>query len=88
VHYPRAGYSRNSVEARCVERVPMKARDRNKLGICGGQIVKQLINTFMEIKAETLLSSASQKGVLKPVSLKSIHPQTRQLNFITRNSKE
>ena len=41
----------------------MKNRDRNKLRICGGQIVKQLINTVMEIKAETLLSSASSTAL-------------------------
>ena len=29
-----------------------------------------------------------RKGVLEVVSLKSIHPPTRQLNFITRSSKE
>jgi len=28
----------------------------------------------------------SKKSVLKVVSLKAIHPQTRQLNFVTRNS--
>ena len=34
------------------------------------------------------MKPSSQKGVLNVVSLKSIHPQIRQLNFISRNNRE
>jgi hypothetical protein len=45
-------------------------------------------NLFCKVDGTPARRSHLRKGVLKPVSLKSIHPQIRQLNFITRNSKE